>query len=437
MSSWSGSITIAEILRTSNNWMRYIAWQGGRIRGAVWRHVARMLACRTPKLGLELFSCEQCGTVKVVPHGCKSVFCSSCGKVHTDQWCKELLSEMLDVPYRHLVFTIPWELRLLIRDNRNVLLNVMFRAAAEAVRTLTLGDPAPRGRQCLRWIEHKRRPQAYLPGMMIVLHTFGSDLKCNPHLHVILSAGGLSADTNRWIAAPKRSLVPAPLRGTEWKLNVIQGVRDAHRTRPLYRRRLRGDRRRRIDIDKLLGHIRKKRWHILIAPSLRSAEKAVRYACRYTKRPVIAEGRIVRFQRGYVTSRFKDYHKGGAQGVKTLPVLVFIHRLVQHLPENHFRQVRHYGLFSNATRTKLLTKARQILAQRKNRRPQAQNWAQRRKAAGDRKPLSCPRCGYPMELWCTLFGQPLAIAQLLGIDLNDKVPPNLLLTRDQVNAVAT
>jgi hypothetical protein len=67
------------------------------------------------------------------------------------------------------------------------------------------------------------------------------------------------------------------------------------------------------------------------------------------------------------------------------------------------------------------------LHSRKNRRPNAQSWAQRRKAAGDRKPLSCPRCGHPMALWCLLFGQPLAIAQLLGIDLQERVAPNLFL----------
>ena len=87
--------------------------------------------------GSSQFGCSNCPTVKVVPHGCKSVFCSSCGKVRTDQWCDELLSDLLDVPYRHLVFTLPWELRLLTQDNRRVLLNVLFRAAADAVLSLT------------------------------------------------------------------------------------------------------------------------------------------------------------------------------------------------------------------------------------------------------------------------------------------------------------
>jgi len=242
----------------------------------------------------------------------------------------------------------------------------------------------------------------------------------------------LSLDGKRWIRAPKRYLVPAPLLGTEWKLNVIASVRKAHEKYTLFRRRLRKDRRRRIDIDKLLGHIRKKRWHILIGPSLKSAGKAVRYACRYTKRPVIAEGRIVKFEKGYVTFKFKDYHKGGSQSFKKMPVLVFIDRLVQHLPEHNFRQVRHYGLFSTAKRTQCLAKARQLLAQRKKRRPTPMTWEKRRKAAGDRKPLSCPQCGHPMELWCLLFGRHNYIAHMMGIKPDERINAETLLTRTQV-----
>jgi len=432
MAHWKGFTTIAEILLTSNNWKRYIAWKKGLVRSAVYFHVARMLACRTPQLGAHLFLCPNCETVMVVPHSCKSVFCSSCGKARTDQWCKDLLSDILDVRYRHLVFTLPWQIRLPIQDNRQVLLDILFRAAADAVLSLTAGRPLPKGRDSRKWLKGRKKRKPYVPGFIIVLHTFGNDIKWNPHLHMIITAGGLSLDEKRWISAPKRYLVPAPLLGTEWKLNVIAAVRKAHEDKALFRRRLKKDRRRRVDIDKLLGHIRKKRWHILIGPSLKSADNAVRYACRYTKRPVIAEGRIVKFDRGYVTFHFKDYHKGGCRSFKKLPVLVFIDRLVQHLPERNFRQVRHYGLFSNAKRTESLRKARQFLAQRKKRRSKPINWEQRRKAAGNRKPLSCPRCGHPMEFWCLLFGQHMKIAQIMSIKHTERIPTKTLLTQEQV-----
>jgi hypothetical protein len=227
MGSWTGATTLTEIFQTTNNWKRYVAWKEGRVRPAVVAHVNRMLTCRTVQRGMHLYRCDSCDLVKVVPHSCKSVCCSSCGKARTDQWCKELLSDLLDVPYRHLVFTIPWELRLLIQDNRQVLLDVLFRAAARAVLSLTAGQVWPRGRKSQAWLAAKKKHSPYVPGMIIVLHTFGSDLKWNPHLHVILTAGGLSRNGARWVSAPRRYLVPAPLLATEWKLNVITGVREA------------------------------------------------------------------------------------------------------------------------------------------------------------------------------------------------------------------
>lgn len=429
MNAWTGKIAIADILRDRNNWQRYLAWKKGNVREAVVRHVQKMLRCRTAWLGAHLFRCPDCRTVRVVPHSCKSPFCSSCGKVRTDQWCAELLSEWLDVAYRHLVFTLPWQLRLPIQDNRGLLLPVLFRAAAEAVLSLTGGGVTPKGRKAKQWVSKRRRK--FVPGIMVVLHTFGSDLKWNVHLHVIVTCGGLSPDQSRWVPAPKRYLVPVPLLATEWKLRVIEGIRRVYEKEGLYCRPLRSDPTRCVDIPKMLGYVRKSRWHILIGPSLRDARQVVRYACRYTKRPAIAEGRILSYKNGFVTYRFKDYHKGGACGVKKLPVLTFIDRLVQHLPERHFHQVRYYGMLAPTRRASTLAKARQLLAQRKRRRPTPQTWEQRRKAAGDRRPLSCPRCGQRMGYWLFLFGSAYQIAQLIGVEVDQKIPPNTLIhTRD-------
>lgn len=442
-----GRASLADITR--KYWKQYIFWKGGKVRAAVFSHVLRMLACRTPKLGMTLYRCSSCDTVRVVPHSCKSVACPSCGKVRTDEWCKELLTDILEVPYRHLVFTLPWQLRLPIYDNRSRLLQVLFRAAADAVLSLTTGTPVPLGKKSQEWLAgrlktrrrrrgrgRKRRP--FVPGLIAVLHTFGSDLKWNPHIHMVITAGGLSLDGRKWVHGPKRYLVPAPLLGTEWKLRVIQGIRDAHVRHALFCRPLRSDPQRRVDVGKLLGHVRKRRWRILIGPSLRTAEKAVRYACRYTKRPVIAEARILNFQNGCVTFRYKDYHQGGAVGVKSFPVLVFLDKVFQHFPDAQFRQVRHYGLFSTRRRGTALPMARQLLAQRKNRRPRPTTWEQRRKAAGDRRPLSCPRCGHEMVLWCLLFGAPELLARLLKLQSSDeRIPPKTLLqVRDIQRATA-
>jgi hypothetical protein len=426
--SWKGKIRIADILRHQSNFRRYIAWKGGRVRRTVIENVRKVLLCRTLALGLHLFRCSECRTVRVVPHSCKSVFCASCGKTRTDQWCRELLTEMLDVRYRHLVFTLPWELRLLIQDNREILMDVLFRAVADSILSLTKGTPLPNSKKSRRWRERCRKIPRFTPGFLAVIHTFGSDLKWNVHFHVVITTGGLHLTTDRWINSPNRYLVPAPLLGMEWKLNVIKGIRQAHRKNPLFCRKLRSDPSRRIDVDLLLGHVSKKRWHILIGPSLQDSEGAVRYACRYSKRPVIAEGRILRYDKGSVTFRFKDYHKGGCRQVKVLPVLVFIDRMAQHIPPRYFHQVRSYGLFAAAVRAKALPKARDILAQRKKRRLPPATWESRRKAAGDTKPLSCPHCGTSMILWSLMFGTAIAMGALLGVKPGEVIPPNLFIS---------
>lgn len=437
-----GAMGLAEIV--SKYWKSYVAWKEGRVRPAVVSHVGRMLACRTPRLGVRLYRCPSCDAVRVVPHSCKSVACPSCGKVRTDAWCKELLSDILEVGYRHMVFTLPWQVRLPIYDNRERLLEVLFRAAGDAILSLTCGRPAPIGEAAQEWLAGRtkkrrrrrgrgRRRRPFVPGFIVVLHTFGSDLKWNPHLHVVITAGGLSLDGKRWIPSPKRYLVPAPLLGTEWKLRVLRGIRNEERRKPLERRRLRKDRRRRVNIDKLLGHVRKMRWRILIGPTLRTADTAVRYACRYSKRPVIAEGRILNVKNNLVTFLYKDYHKGGAKGVKSFPALVFLDKVFQHFPEARSRQVRHYGIFSTRRRGTALPTARHNLAQRKKRRSSPTTWEQRRKAAGIRRPLSCPRCGRQMEPWCTLFGSHEVLANLLDLPSPEaRIPPNTVLSRERV-----
>jgi hypothetical protein len=420
---WKGKTRIADILRS--NWRKYIAFKGGQVRHEVFDGIRKVLMCRTIALGVHLYRCLDCSIVRVIPHSCKSALCASCGTARTEQWCRQLLSEMLDVNYRHLVFTLPWQLRLVIQDNRSVLLPILFRAVADSILSLTLGNPIPKGRKSRKWRERCRRVPRYTPGIIIALHSFGSDLKWNVHFHVVITGGGIRHDGKKWVQGPSRYLVPAPLLGLEWKLNVIEGIRAAHLKSALYCRPLRSDPSRRFDVDECLGFIRREKWHIRLGASLKQADGAVKYACRYSKRPVIAEGRILKYENGSVSFLYKDHYKGGKNSYKNLPVLVFIDRLVQHLPPRYFHQVRYYGLFAGAVRAEKLTQARSLLEQRKRRRLPPLTWASRRKAVGDTKPLSCPQCKAEMTPWSLRFGVAMAMAMLLGVKAGETIPPNL------------
>jgi hypothetical protein len=190
MQRLTGRITLREILLANDNGRRFREEHRGRIRPAGVENIRRMLACRTPELGFHLYRCPEDGTERVVAHSGKSRMCSSCGKVAADAWSQAVLNETLDVEYHPLVFSVPWQFRALALANRGPMLDILFRSAAAAI---------------LEWCATYR---GLTPGLSEVIHTFGSDLKFHPHVHGIVTAGGLRLDGGRWEAQRGGYLMP-------------------------------------------------------------------------------------------------------------------------------------------------------------------------------------------------------------------------------------
>lgn len=426
MEAVTGRVSIATILSHQNNWQRYLAWQGDNVDEWTRHVVSRTMACRTPLLGCHIATCRDCGVAKLIPHSCKTPFCVSCGTARLDDWCDKQLGEMLDVPYRHLVFTLPCELRHLIRHNKAVLLSAMYRACSRAILSLTSGNPAPLPGKNRKRMARKRK--RYRPGIMIVCHTFGSDLGFNPHLHVIITSGGLSLDGSRWIDAPRRSLVRVHDLAREWKKNFIAEIRDAEQRGQLEHPPFRGDPSNPTKVEPLMICVSKKRWWVSIGPSLEEIDHTVRYCVRYSRRPVIGEMRIVSYDGKDVCFLYTDYADQERKKVRRRSVLHFILRLVQHIPPKNFIQVRHYGIFATAVKGELLPKARKRLGQRKRRRRRPRDWEARRKARGVKDPLACPRCGKSMEIVGMLFGCPETIAEIAGVnDSHERLPSSCVV----------
>jgi hypothetical protein len=116
------------------HWVEFMVQYKRWIRPVVIENVFKTLACRSPILGCHMYRCEGCGHTELVAHSCKSRFCPTCGKHATDVWSSQVLNELLDVPYHHLVLSIPWQLRIVILMNRWDGLNLMFRAGCEAIQ---------------------------------------------------------------------------------------------------------------------------------------------------------------------------------------------------------------------------------------------------------------------------------------------------------------
>ena len=161
------------------HWVQFVVQYKRWIRPVVFENVRKVLACRTPVLGCHIYQCKGCGHLELIPHFCKSRFCPTCGKHATDVWANQVLNELLDVPYHHLIMAIPWQLRIVIIMNRKAGLKLLVHAATESIQ------------QWARDIKGMRM------GILIVIHTFGADIKWHPHIDLVVTGGGLSLDGKR------------------------------------------------------------------------------------------------------------------------------------------------------------------------------------------------------------------------------------------------
>lgn len=202
----SGPYTLKQILDDHFDlFVQDCAQKGKALRSAILSNAQKVRDCRDPKkMGYHLYRCPNgCGDERIVPHSCKSRFCSSCGKVATDHWMNKMSVDLLNVPYHHIVFTIPQELRNLFGWKR-ALLGVLFTTAKDAALSIC----------SLKY--------DYIPGIVMAQHTFGSDLKFNPHIHMLVTEGGLSPDRKRWA---HNAFIPWGMLKARWKYHIASHLK--------------------------------------------------------------------------------------------------------------------------------------------------------------------------------------------------------------------
>ena len=170
---------IAKIFK--ENWDEFLYLYGHKTRETVKREVEKIINCGDINNGYIEFKCPTCGNSKKVGFTCKSRFCTSCGKIYVDNWVESMLSKLIKTKHRHMVFTIPEELREVFQRER-YLLGLLPQCAAKAV---------------MSWLEEQNKKENYTPGIVSVIHTFGRDLKWNPHVHMMVTEGGMG-NNNGW-----------------------------------------------------------------------------------------------------------------------------------------------------------------------------------------------------------------------------------------------
>ena len=166
--------TIRQIFK--DHWFSFLKTSKTSIRLVILQEVEKMLSCGDCKKGYGLYYCADCNQFKFVPFRCKSRFCNTCGTAYQSDRASAIAAKLINCHHRHIVFTIPQELRLLFRKDRS-LLDILFKASAQVITD---------------WLYTQNKKQVFTPGIVSGIHTFGSDLKWNPHIHMLVTEGASS-----------------------------------------------------------------------------------------------------------------------------------------------------------------------------------------------------------------------------------------------------
>ena len=330
-------------------------------RNAVMSNIDRMLVCGDSKFGGAFFGCADCGTLKFVPYTCKSRFCPSCGNMYNQKRSFSISSKLISCVHRHCVFTIPEELRVFFLKDRS-LLGELFHSVRDAI---------------LRMFFKINKTELFTPGLVCVLHTFGRDLKWNPHIHALISEGGAGNIT------PWRVV----------KHFDYRFLRNSFRKVLLDRLTKRfGSSFRKVKNEMYTKH--SNGFYVRAKPNSCTPDKTIKYITRYLGRPVIASSRIDHYDGDHVTFHYQR-HEDNALITETVPVLDFIQRLIVHIPERHFKMLRYYGIY--AKHHKQEKKLRKCLTYEKRKFLRSTlAWQQSILLSFGYDPLRCPKCGASM-----------------------------------------
>ena len=330
-------------------------------RQTVIENVDKMLHCGDPSYGGAMYGCPHCGNLKFVPFRCKSRFCPSCGNRYNQDRSFHMSCKLVACVHRHCVFTIPEELRVYFLNDRT-LLDCLFHSVRDVV---------------LRMFSKMNKTENFTPGLICVLHTFGRDLKWNPHIHALISEGG-AGNITPW--RPVTHFDYTFLRNAFRKVLLEQLTA---RIGPSFRR---------IKNEMYTKHA--DGFYVRAKPNLCTPDITIKYISRYLGRPVIATSRIDGYDGENVTFHYTR-HEDNKTVSETVPALNFIRRLIVHIPEKHFKMLRYYGIYAKHHKQEKFLR-RCISEKKRAFLKSIQDWRNSILLSFGYDPLHCSKCGTSM-----------------------------------------
>jgi len=347
------------------HWDRFVAKHGGKLRANVRKEVEKFRRCGDPRNGFKLLVCEGCHDLRLVPYRCKGRFCTTCSCGETEEWARLLEQDVFQVNHRHVVFTIDEGLREIFLLHRAKLLKEFMDEAVRLVK------------------EHFEKKHKVTPGIIAGLHTFGARLNFNPHVHMLVTMGGMKKN-GEW---KTYDFIPFEMLRKQWQTVVLK----------LIRRKFSEQEKRQVQSRLQKAYSENGEGFYVHAPKQKgNVKRQLGYIGRYMRRPAVAVSRIEAYDGERVTFRYRDKNDG-EEKTETISVEEFIGRLIRHIPDENFKTIRYYGVYSRRIKSlckklvsewqkaarRWIVKAKRILKRR--------TWSERVKEQTG-KPPCCPKC---------------------------------------------
>ena len=338
--------------------------------------------CRTAALGGHVERCQDCAHTRIAYNSCRNRHCPKCQWRTAEAWLEARKAELLPVPYFHVVFTLPTELRAIAYQNKAKVYGLLFKATAETLTTIA-ADPKHLGADI---------------GVTAVLHTWGQKLDHHPHLHCIVPGGGISPDGTRWVPSRPKFLVHVRVLSELFRRLFLEGLSRLHADgalqffgdlAPLSNPRA---------FDAYLAPLWFTDWVVYAKRPFAGPGQVLAYLARYTHRVAISNRRLLEVGDDHVSFRWKDYREDGKARMKVMRLAPgeFTRRFLMHVLPDGFHRIRHYGLFANGHRAAKLELCRKLLEVSASDTQTDGNADQHDE--GNKESPSCPCCGGHMRI---------------------------------------
>ena len=300
--------------------------------------------CRTAVLGGHKDKCDHCGHLEISYNSCRNRHCPKCQTLAKEKWIEARGKDLLPVEYFHVVFTIPSELNALVLLNRKVMYDLLFCSVSETLMELA----------------NDRKHLGAKPGVICILHTWGQNLMEHPHVHCIVTGGGL--DGGSWVSCRKGFLIPVRVMSALFRGKFLDLLQKSFKADNIVLSGSISQLKEPETFESFRRHLYNKKWVVYCKPPFDGAKGVLQYLGRYTHRIAISNNRILANQNGKVSFLWSDYADDNRQKTMTLKADEFIRRFLLHVLPHRFVRIRHFGLLANRNRKDNIALCREILA---------------------------------------------------------------------------